>query len=428
MSERSSTGWQALTAVLARRDFALLWAGQATSQLGSQFHSIASAWLVLKLTGNPLGLGGALALAGIANAIATLAGGVLADRLTPRRLMLLTDAVRLLLSTALAIQVLTGTLEVWMLYVYSLLGGLAAGAFSPAAMSIAPRLLPPDRLQSGNSLLQGTSQLIGILGPAAAGALIALLPVETVGIGLAMALDALTFAVSIGTLWAMRSEGLSLIAEVREPLGGSLLAGVRYVAHDPALRLMFILLALGNLSFAGPILVGVPFLADTRLPEGAAAYGLVLSGYAAGNLAGIVLSGVTRLSERGMRTFLPTMFVVFALGIAALAWINSTWVAALDLLILGVLNGYLGILLFTGLQRNTPASMMGRLMSLVLVASVALTPLSQAAAGALLTWYEPAVFVASAACLLICALLVAVPSSSRLVSRDLVGRPVSQAR
>ncbi len=428
MSAGSPSGWQALRSVLARRDFALLWAGQATSQLGSQFHSIAGAWLVLKLTGNPLGLGGALAVAGIANALSTLAGGVLADRLTPRRLMLLTDAVRLLLATAMAIQVLTGTLAVWMLYVYSLLGGLAAGAFSPAAMSMAPRLLPPDRLQSGNSLLQGTSQLIGILGPAAAGALIALLPDETLGIGLAMIVDALTFVVSIATLWAMRSPGISLISEDREPLGQSLLAGVSYVAQDPALRLMFILVALGNLSFAGPILVGVPFLADTRLPEGAAAYGLILSGYAGGNLAGILLSGVTRLSERGMRTFLPAMFVVFALGIAALAWINSTWVAALDLLILGVLNGYLGILLFTGLQRSTPASMMGRLMSLVLVASVALTPLSQAAAGALLTWSEPVVFVASALCLLACALLVAVPASSRLVSRDLVGRPASEVR
>lgn len=428
MSVGSPSGWQALRSVLARRDFALLWAGQATSQLGSQFHSIAGAWLVLKLTGNPLGLGGALAIAGIANALATLAGGVLADRLTPRRLMVLTDAVRLVLAVALAVQVLTGTLDVWMLYVYSLLGGLSAGAFSPAAMSMAPRLLPPDSLQSGNSLLQGTSQLIGILGPAAAGALIAMLPDESVGIGLAMAVDALTFAVSIVTLWAMRSDGRSLFSETREPLGQSLLAGVRYVAQDPALRLMFLLVALGNLSFAGPILVGVPFLADTRLPEGAAAYGLILSGYAGGNLVGILLSGVTRLSERGMRTFLPTMFVVFGLGIAALAWISSTWVAALDLLILGVLNGYLGILLFTGLQRNTPASMMGRLMSLVLVASVALTPLSQAAAGVMLAWSEPAVFVASAVCFLTCALLVVMPASSRLVSRDIVGRPASEAR
>ena len=117
--------------VLAVRDFFLLWVGQSTSLLGDQFHTIAGAWLVLKLTGDPLALGTVLALGGIASAIFTVIGGAITDRVSPRKVMLIADVIRLLLSALLATQVFTGTLQVWMIYVYSLVEGMVAGVFAP---------------------------------------------------------------------------------------------------------------------------------------------------------------------------------------------------------------------------------------------------------------------------------------------------------
>src|SRR5690349_8578905 len=89
--------------VLGIRDFRLLWIGQSTSLLGDQFNFIAMSWLVLKMTGDPLALGTVLALGGIPLAIFTLIGGAIADRISPRRVMLISDVVRLLISALLAV-------------------------------------------------------------------------------------------------------------------------------------------------------------------------------------------------------------------------------------------------------------------------------------------------------------------------------------
>ena len=410
--------------VLSIRDFFLLWIGQCTSLLGDQFNSIAGAWLVLKLTGDPLALGAVMALGGIPRAIFTVIGGAVTDRVSPRRVMLIADLIRLGISALLAVQVLTGTLEVWMIYCYSLLSGIVSGMFAPASMSIAPHILPGADLQAGNSLMQGSLQLIGFAGPAMAGGLIALFPDETVGVGLAIAFDALTFLVSVITLWMMKAGGQGLATQStdrKDSVLKSIGEGIGYMFKDPALRLMFILIAIANLAFGGPIIVGIPYLADTRFLEGAAAYGLIVSGYAGGNLLGIVLSGaLPKLSRKWLRILLVTMFAFFGLGIGALAWIGNTWIAMGNLFILGVLNGYLSILMITGLQRNTAKEMLGRIMSMVLLANLGLMPLSQAIAGVILRWNVPVLFLSASGLLLICAAYLAVPRVGALLSTQLV--------
>jgi MFS family permease len=411
--------------VFGIRNFFLLWIGQSTSLLGDQFHSIAGAWLVLQLTGDPLALGTVLALGGIPRAIFTVIGGAITDRISPRRVMLVADFIRLFLSTLLAAQVLTGTLQVWMIYVYSLVAGVVSGLFAPASMSIAPRLVQIEDLQAANSVMQGSMQLIGFAGPAAAGGLIAVFPQEQLGVGLAIAFDALTFVVSVITLWLMTAGGEAVTPAARADRASvlsSIRQGFAYLLKDPVLRLMFILIALANLAFGGPFVVGVPYLADTRFPEGAAAYGLIMSGYAGGNLLGILLSGVLpKMSRKVMQVFMVLMFFAFGAGISALAWIGLTWLAFADLLILGLLNGYLSILLITGLQRNTPREMLGRLMSMVLLANLGLMPLSQALAGGVLRWNVTALFATAGGLLLACAVYLAMPGTSSLLSVQLVG-------
>ncbi|MFN2153450.1 MAG: MFS transporter [Anaerolineales bacterium] len=410
--------------VLSIRDFFLLWIGQSTSLLGDQFNSIAGAWLVLKMTGDPLALGTVMALGGIPRAIFTVIGGAITDRVSPRKVMLMADLIRLGISALLAAQVLTGTLEVWMIYVYSLVSGIVSGVFAPASMSIAPFILPGIDLQAGNSLMQGSMQLIGFVGPALAGGLIAIFPDETIGVGLAIAIDALTFLVSVVTLWMMKAGGQVISARLpgeKANVWRSIGEGIAYMFKDPALRLMFILVAIANLAFGGPVIVGIPFLADTRFPEGAAAYGLIVSGYAGGNLLGIVLSGVLpKPSQSRLKILLVVMFGLFGLGIGALAWIDITLLAMADLFLLGVLNGYLSIILITGLQRNTPKEMLGRLMSMVLLANMGLMPLSQAMAGVILRWNVPMLFIGAAGLLLICTFYLSVPKVGNLLSTQLV--------
>jgi MFS family permease len=202
----------------------------------------------------------------------------------------------------------------------------------------------------------------------------------------------------------------------------SIREGIGYMLKDPVLRLMFIIIAVANLSFGGPVLIGIPFLANTRFPEGAAAYGVIVSGYAGGNLLGIILSGLLpRFSKKTLSAFLVAMMALFGLGLAAIGWISITWLAAVDLFVLGILNGYLGIMLITGLQRSTPKEMLGRLMSMVLLATMSVMPLSQAVAGAVLRWNVIALFVGAGALLLALAVYLALPSVGSRLSEQLVG-------
>jgi MFS family permease len=408
--------------VLAIRDFVLLWIGQATSMLGDQFHRIAAAWLVLKLTGDPLALGMVLALSGIPLAVFIVIGGAVTDRFSPRKVMLATDIVRLFLSALLAIQVFTGTLQIWMIYIYAIIGGTMGGLFGPASMSIVPRIIPSEKLQAGNSLTQGSSSLIGFVGPAVAGGMIVAFGNEKTGIGVAIAIDAITFIVSVITLWMMQTGG-EVAAQAQKMRVADMLKSVKdgfaYMFKDPVLRLMFVIIAIANMAFSGPIVVGIPYLADTRFPEGAAAYGFIIAGYAGGNLLGIIIAGMLpRFAGKTIQAFMIILFAVFGLGLGAIGWISATWLATFDLFILGILNGYLSVMLVTGLQQNTPKEMLGRLMSMLLLANMSLMPLSQAITGVILRWSVLSVFIIGGAMLLGVAIYLALtPNAAELSAR-----------
>ena len=413
-----------MRSVLRIRDFKLLWIGQATSMLGDQFHSIAAAWLVLQITGDPLALGTVLALAGIPRAIFTVLGGAITDRLSPRIVMLLSDAARLILAAFLAAQVFTGTLQVWMLYGYALFTGLLGGLFGPASMAIVPHIIPSEELQAGNSLTQGSTQLIGFIGPAVAGGMIAAFANENMGVGVAIAIDALTFVVSLATLWMMHSGGKALAATTKATASNvfvSIREGFTYLFKDPALRVMFIMIGLANFCFSGPVVVGVPYLADIRFPEGAAAYGFIIAGFAGGNLLGIILSGtLPRFSKKAMLWIFAVMFLAFGVGVAALAIIASTWLATGTMFVIGILNGFLSITLITGLQRNTPKEILGRLMSMILLANLAFNPLSQAATGGLLRWNVMVPFLIAGAILFLLGFVLMLPKVGAPVVEQLL--------
>ncbi len=369
--------------------------------LGDQLHTISIVWLILLVTSNPLALGLVLALGGIAEAIFSLFGGAVVDHFSPRRVMLFSDLARLLLTTSFAALVFSGALEIWMIFVYALTMGSINGIFGPAASSILPRILPERDLQPGNLLSQASAQLTGILGPILAAVWIALSPDQYLAIAFLVALDSITFLVSLFTLGFMRAGGERSGIEEKIDFSAvkkSTREGLSYVSNHPSLRFLCLLVALAGFAFAGPVMVGIPYLADTRFPDGVAAYGAILAGYAAGNLLGIIFSNKLPLrNKKRIHLLLTAIFIAFGMGLAALAWVSTTWLAAFDLLVMGLLNGYISILLLTGLQRNTAQEFLGRVMSIVIFANMVLMPFSQAIAGALLSWNVQLLFLGAAA-------------------------------
>jgi hypothetical protein len=387
-----------MSAVMASRNFRLLWIGQGTSMLGDQFYLIAMPWLVLQRTGDALALGAVLALAGLPRAIFMLFGGAVTDRFSPRAIMLVSDLLRLALMAGLTALVMVHSIQIWMLYVFSLLFGIAAGFFLPASNAIVPNLVGKENLQAGNAISQGTSQLAQFAGPVLAGGLIAwagrgLHPLTgqaasqgLEGAALAFAFDAFTFLVSVITLWQIDGP-VYRPAAASEKVLESIWSGLRHFWQDAFIRFVLVMMACGSLIFAGTLMVGVPVLANTRLVGGATAYGVLMSAYAGGSLLGIIAAGA--LPKPGARRLKGLLIVVNLLN--AVSWIllmgiANIGLASIMMLLIGLSGGYQIITFFTALQRRVPAHLLGRLMSLVLLFNVGLTPLSQALAGAAIKW------------------------------------------
>jgi MFS family permease len=397
--------------VLSIRDFRLLFAGVSTSLLGDQFALIATPWLVLQLTGDPLALGIVLALEGIPRALFMLFGGAITDRFSPRIIMLASDLVRFLLAIVMAAVVFAGIVQMWMLYAFGLGFGLVAGFAVPAGNSIVPMLVKEKDLQAGNSIVMGVGQLVGFVGPVAAGILIGKFSESFFGIGLAFGIDAATFAVSAMTLWLMHSGGklpASADASYRESIWAAIGAGLKHVWDDKALRLIFLVIAAVNVLFVGPILVGVPVLADQRLAEGAVAFGLLMSGFAGGNLGGFLLAGaLPRPTGKAMRLLLIALLAVFGIATGIVGFINLTWVDFGLMLLLGLGNGYVTLILFTWIQTRTPKMMLGRIMSLLMLSSAGLVPVSQAISGAVGAWNLTLLFVSAGGLIVLVAIWTA---------------------
>ena len=410
-----------LRALLGQRNFRLLWLGEGISLLGDQFYMIALPWLVLQLTGDAFAMGTVLALGGIPRALFMLIGGALTDRFSPRITMLVSNLVRMVLVSLLAFVVLTGTIELWMIYGFALIFGLADAIFFPAQSAIVPQTVKSDQLATANAIVQGTAQISLFAGPVLAGMLIALLSgsgvngdVNLTGMGIAFAIDALTFVASAFTLWLMRIDHAPAQDSSAGDLLGAVRAGLAFVWQDVRLRIIFLIIAASQFFIMGPFAIGIPVLADSRFAEGAAAYGLISSALGLGMLLGTVLAGT--LPRPPVHILGSVLFVTYSgmgLGVALLGLSASTLPAALITLGMGIANGYTVIIFITWLQNRTPDAILGRVMSLMMLATQGLAPISNAIAGAVIDINLVGMFLVAGGTMTVISLLAALNPLTR---------------
>lgn len=395
------------------RNFRLLWASEAVSVLGDQFHFVALSWLVISLTGSGLALGTVLIAIGVPRAILLVPMGVLADRHSPRRLMLVAHLARGAIVAVIAALVVTDLASIPALAALGALFGAVDAIYVPAQQAFLPRTVGPDRLPSANALLQGTLQLASIAGPPVAGVVIAV-----VGTGTAFAIDAASFgiaAVFIALISAAARSAASgqaadeasmrpTVVEVpvveapadaapvaHESFLDSLRAGVRYVAADAGIRMLMLLSLVLNFALNGPAAVGMAWLAERRFDAGPTGLGLMAAGWALGALVGTVTAGNVRLERQG-RTVLTAVGVSgVAMGaVGVLGWLPAVVVA---LAVMGVAIGYVNVIAISWLQARVEVAMLGRVMSLAMLMGFGITPLSIGLAGVLIDIDATALFV-----------------------------------
>ena len=386
---------------LRRRDFGLVFSGETVSMLGDQFHFVALAWLALQLTGSGLALGTVLMTAGVPRAIFMLVGGAFSDRLSPRSLMLVSNAVRAVIVGGLAALVLTHHAELWQLYVFAAVFGLVDAFFWPALNTIVPMLCAEDELPASNALMQGSQQLTGLVGPALAGVLVA--AVQT---GPAFAIDAASFAVAATAVYLVRGGRRSGAADGSATGARQILhtigEGIAFAWHEPAIRSLLVLTAAFNFAFTGPISVGIAWMARESW-GGSAAFGILFSAFGGGALVGALVAGsLARVRHLGWVTL--GIASVDGVALAGLGLAPNAPVAFAILLGMGVGIGFINVRVVAWLQARVPPEMRGRTMSLVSLGSVSLSPISLALAGAIVDVAAVAMFVAAGAILVVASL------------------------
>ncbi len=383
------------TAPLREPAFRRFWFGGAISVFGDHLTFVAMPWLVLKLTNDPLAMGTVIAVAAVPRAVFMLFGGAFSDRWSPRLVMLMSNIVRFSVVVFLAGSTYYGFVTFPAVLVSGFIFGLADAFLFPAASAMPPRLLEPEKLAAGNGVLQGTFQLNLVLGPMVGGLLIALLGesgdqtgelTDRVALATVLAIDALTFLASIWALATLRERFKPEVAD-QSSLINSLIDGLRWAWRDTSVRIFVLLMAVLSLIFRGPFNVGVPTLANMHLPEGAAAFGTIMSALGVGSIIGAILAATRGLPpNHWMGRLLLIDFALFGAIMLLMAWVHELAIIATAVLLAGILDGYIIVFVTTWLQKHVPPERMGRVMAVVMFSTQGLFPVSSAAAGALARW------------------------------------------
>jgi MFS family permease len=412
---------------LDTRDFRLLWTSEAISVIGDQFHFVALSWLVISITGSGLALGTVLIAIAIPRAILLVPFGVVADRRPGRTLMLTAHLVRGGVVGAIAALALSGQVSIPLLAVLGALFGAADALYMPAQQAFLPRTLEPDRLPSANALLQGTYQVASILGPPLAGAVIAL-----TSTGVAFAVDATSFVLaSIVILMLSKTSPAraasptgdeTTAAEPHEGFRTAIAGGIRYVLRDRALLLTMVISLVINLALNGPVMIGMPWLADQRFGVGPAGLGLLVAAWSVGALVGVIVAGSITRERQGW--IVLGAVVVCGIGELLVGVLPSFAGAWISLAVLGVAIGYANIVAISWIQRRVDHAMTGRVMSLVMLMGFGITPLSLALSGLLVDLDATVLFVGAGLLVLATALVAAGAGFVRLFDEPLAaGEP-----
>ncbi|WP_461188885.1 MFS transporter [Arthrobacter sp. Z4-13] len=373
----------------AHREYRVLISALAISIFGSGMWAVAMVYQVIHLGGGPLELSLVAAAGSVGLVAFLLAGGIAADRIPQRRLIIAVEGANLAVIAAVSGLAMAGWLQLWHLAAGSFVLGVGAAFFFPAYSAILPRILPAEDLLAANGV-EGSMRpvLQQAAGPAVAGVVVAALSPSHAVTAVAVchlsafivlnflgqhSLDAPVNGAEDGSFAAGAGRGRSsFLQDLRE--------GVSYTLRTPWLLWTLLWACISVLFLIGPIEVLLPFVVRDQLGGDSRMFGFLLAVMGVGAALGSLFTASLRLPRR----YLTVMMVSWGTGslpVAAVGIMDSFWVLAAALFIWGV-TGSVGMVIWgTLLQRRVPPHLLGRVSSLDFFVSLALMPVSMALAG-----------------------------------------------
>ena len=381
--------------------------GQLVSLSGNWMQMVAEIWLILTLTGSGVAVGLTTALQFLPMLLFGAWGGLIADRVPKRRLLLLTQGLHMIAPLAMLTLALNGVLVPWMVLALVFVRGCVNAVDYPTRQAFVMEMVGGERVVNAVSLNSVLVHSARIVGPAFAGVLIA-----TVGVEPCFALNAASFAVMIFCLRGMDTKELSASELVpRQP--GAVRAGLRYVRSDPELWIPLGLMAIvGTLGFNFQAIL--PLLARFTFDGGPGAYAALVSAMGVGAVIGALVNGA-----RGKVS--PLLLAGAAIGFGALSLLAAgAPTLALELVVLaplGAASVTLAASINSALQLASEPSMRGRVMALYSIVFLGSTPIGAPLAGWLAEAIDPRAALVMAGVAAIAAGLLARLAFNRVAER-----------
>ena len=363
---------------MRHRNYRIYWFGQIGSLVGAWMQSVALPWLVLELGGSPLQLGMVLALMFAPSMFLAPIGGVLADRVDKRRVLMIVNVVAMLQAALLFGLAATGHVEIWHVYLLALLAGFVNAIEMPVRQAFAAELVPSDDLVNAIALNSTSFNLSRVIGPAIAGVTIA-----AFGVAINFGINAVSYLFVLIALWMLDSGSMRHIARPdRFPsIRASLAEGVRYAIATPTVLWPLVLLG-GMATFAMNFQTLLPLFARDVLNLDSGGYGALFAAMGAGSLVGsLILAFAT--SQRPMLALILGGGAVFLVLELALGFVRSPLAAVPLVAGIGLASMLMVNTINVTIQNSVPDALRGRVMALYVTVFAGTAPLGGLLAGAL---------------------------------------------
>jgi MFS family permease len=375
MPEKLSFG-ASLGRSLRHRNYRLYLTGQLVSVCGTWMQQVALSWLVYRMTGSATLLGAV----GFASQIPIFAlgplGGVISDRFSCRRILLLTQSLALLQALLLAALTISGRAQVLHLILLGAVLGIVNAFDMPARQTLVNRLVGPEDLPNAIALNSSMINAARIIGPGLAGVLVAAL-----GEGFCFLINALSYLAVIWALLAMHISESGRHVQQSLSIARSLAEGIRYIGRNAPIRTL--LLLLGVMGLLGmPYITLMPVFAGTVHKGGADALGLMMGAIGLGALAGALFLA-RRKEFLGIGRIIAVSAVGFGLGLGLFTTASSFLLSLAILVAVGFCWMVLIAASNTLLQALAAERMRGRVMSIFSMMLVGMAPFGSLLAGTL---------------------------------------------
>lgn len=402
-----STTSRSAFAALRHRDFRLLWIGQMVSVTGSQMQFVAINWHVYILTKSAFALGLVGLFRGVPIILCSLVGGVVADALDRKRLMVATQSVMLVVAALLATATLVGLKSVWLIYILSAFASAATAFDTPARQSLMPSLVPPEDFPNAVSLGMIVFNVATIGGPSLAGFLLA-----GSGPALIYGINGASFLAVIAALAAMTASGRpEFPGGRRNALSlGALREGLQFVWRTPII-VQTMTLDFAATFFASATLL-LPIFAREVLHVDARGYGFLAAAPAIGSvITALVMARIGTFRRQGRLVVVSV--AIYGLATAAFGSSHVFWFSLLMLAVTGAADTVSTVLRQTIRQLATPDHIRGRMTSINMMFFMGGPQLGELEAGSLAALIgAPLSVITGGLASLICACIAAVKSKS----------------